>query len=72
MIIYKKTLYNYRLKTHPECVFNKQSCYNTKTGREIKQVYNNRCLGYNIRGKFISLTKLRNDLELIPKINTPF
>lgn len=43
-----------------------------KTGREIKQVYNNRCLCYNIRGKFISLTKLRSDLELIPKINTPF
>jgi len=33
----------------------------------IKQVYNNSCIGYNIRGKFKSLTSLRASLELIPE-----
>jgi hypothetical protein len=34
-------------------------CFNLKTGRKIKQVYNNGCLGYSIQGKFMSLKKLR-------------
>lgn len=41
---------------------NDNSCYNLKTGRSIKQVYNSRCIGYNINGKFYSLTYLRNYL----------
>jgi len=47
-------------------------CFNTKTGRVIKKVYNNRCIGYIIVGKFYSLTKLRKLLEKIPKEYTPF
>lgn len=47
-------------------------CYNTKRGKLIKQVYNSGCLGYNIKGKFYSLTKLRGKLELIPFEKTPF
>ena len=42
-------------------------CINTKTNREIKQVSNNRCIGYNIKGKFYSLKYLRTQLERIPK-----
>ena len=42
-------------------------CYNIKTGRLIKQLYKSGCIGYVINGKFYSLTKLRKDLELIPK-----
>ena len=42
-------------------------CFNTKTSREIKQQYKNRCLGYYINRKFYSLTKLRNHL-VKPKI----
>ena len=37
-------------------------CFNLKTGREIKQVLKSNCIGYNINGKFYSLTKLRNHL----------
>lgn len=47
-------------------------CFNTKTGRRIKQVYNNGCLGYNIRGRFYSLTFLRTKIEKITKHKTPF
>lgn len=42
-------------------------CYNAKTGRFIKQIYNNRCIGYVINGKFKSLTHLRRHLTK-PKI----
>ena len=42
-------------------------CYNTKTERLIKQVYKSGCIGYVIRGKFYSLTKLRKSLEIIQK-----
>lgn len=73
MIITTKLLCKYRLKTYPEYVFYKDRCFNSKTGREIHQVYNNRCVGYNIRGKFISLKKLKSDIELIPETeNLPF
>lgn len=50
-----------------------KKCINVKTGRQIKQVYNNGSIGYSIRGKFISLKKLRNHL-VKPKIksNCPF
>lgn len=46
--------------------------FNNKTGREIKQVYNNGCLGYSIRGKFYSLTKLRKHLVKITNPLIPF
>ena len=47
-------------------------CFNTKTGREIKQVYNSGSIGYIIKGKFKSLTYLKPKLELIPKEEIPF
>lgn len=47
-------------------------CFNIKTGRQLKQVYKSRCIGYNIRGKFYSLTKLRNHLVKVEDINCPF
>lgn len=37
-------------------------CVNIRTGRVIKKVYNSGCLGYNIQGKFYSLTFLRANL----------
>lgn len=72
MIITTKLLCKYRLRYFPEYVFHKDRCFNSKTGREIKQVYNNRCIGYNIRGRFMSLKKLKEQLEIIPKEITPF
>lgn len=47
-------------------------CFNVKTGRRIKQVYNNGCIGYSIKGKFHSLKYLRTQLEKIPKMECPF
>lgn len=47
-------------------------CYNAKTNNEIKQVLKNRCIGYNIKGRFYSLTYLRSQLETIKEINVPF
>ena len=45
---------------------NDNSCYNVKTGRVIKQVYNSRCIGYIINGKFMSLSKIRALLRKPP------
>lgn len=42
--------------------------FNTKTGKEVKKVYNGGCLGYWINRKFYSQTKLNKD-KLIRKIN---
>lgn len=47
-------------------------CYNSKSGRLIKQVLKSNCIGYIIQGKFKSLTYLRTQLEKIPKLKTPF
>jgi len=47
-------------------------CFNTKTGREIKQVYNNGSIGYSIYGKFKSLKYLRNNLIKIRRELLPF
>ena len=47
-------------------------CFNTKTNREIKQQYKNRCLGYYINRKFYSLTKLRKHLIRPKKKELPF
>jgi hypothetical protein len=58
--------YNYQINFATEYKFTTcKKLFNNKTGRRIKQVYNNSCIGYNIRGKFYSLTRLRKDLELI-------
>jgi len=60
--------YNYRLDFANHYVFtNCGKCMNLKTGRLIKKVYNSGCIGYNIKGKFYSLTKLRNHLEKVNK-----
>lgn len=47
-------------------------CFNTKTGREIKQTYNSGSIGYNIKGKFYSLPYLRKRLRKISTFELPF
>jgi hypothetical protein len=42
---------------------------NLKSGRLIKKVYNSGCIGFNISGKFYSLTRLRSCLEEVPEYN---
>jgi len=66
----KSSIYvlKYELNFAPEYKWTKDGiCINTKTGREIKKVLNNRCAGYCIRGKFVSLSTLRNQLKQIDK-----
>lgn len=63
----------YVLDFAPEYGFTKcKKCFNKKTNREIKKVYNNGCIGYSIRGKFYSLKKLRRHLVKPIKENLPF
>jgi len=40
---------------------------NTKTDREIKKTINGGSIGYWIGKDFISINKLKNKIELIPK-----
>ena len=63
-----KHIAKYRLKHNNNYVFSTDNlCYNTKTNRIIKQILKGSTIGYVINGKFKSLDKLRNELELIPK-----
>lgn len=65
--------YNYCIGFAPNYVFTTNKlCVNIKTNRIIKKVYNSGCLGYNIQGKFYSLTFLRNHLTKIKKQICPF
>ena len=43
-------------------------CFNLRTGRQLKQVYKSGSIGYVIKGKFMSLKKLRPLLRK-PKYN---
>lgn len=63
----------YRLKFAPNYLFTTCGlCYNFNTGRLLEQKNNSNCIGYNIQGKFKSLTYLREHLELIPESESPF
>lgn len=54
------------------CWTTNNKCFNLKTKREIKQVYNNGCIGYSIKGKFHSLKYLRGKLIKPLKSYYPF
>ena len=43
-------------------------CFNLRTGRQLKQIYKSGTIGYSIKGKFMSLKKLR-PLLINPKQN---
>lgn len=63
----------YELSFAPEYIWTENNiCINCKTNRQIKQVYNSRCIGYNIRGKFYSLKYLRDYLQKPIKTELPF
>ena len=46
--------------------------FNVKTGKQLKQVYNNGSLGYCINSKFYSFNKLRKHLVKIVLNDCPF
>ena len=63
----------YELDFAPEYKWlNTNQCYNSKTGRLIKQVYVSGCIGYCIRSKFYSLKYLRKHLIKPQKEYIPF
>ncbi len=65
--------YTYQVDFAPEYKFtNCGKCVNTKTGGELKKRYVSRCIGYSIRGKFYSLTKLRKHLVKPVILKCPF
>ena len=54
----------YELDFAPEYVWTEcKKCFNTKTGRQLKQSYVSGSIGYSIRGKFHSLSSLRKHLQ---------
>lgn len=63
----------YRISFAPNYVFSvsPKLLINTQTGKVINQVMKGSTIGYIINGKFYSLTKLREYLEKIPKLDTP-
>lgn len=63
----------YQIDFADHYVFNQhKECYNLKTCRRIKKVMQGRSIGYNIKGKFYSLTKLRNHLSKPQEEECPF
>ena len=45
---------------------------NSKTNKEIKKTIKGYKAGYYINRNFVSLEKLKSEIELIPKQNCPF
>lgn len=63
----------YQLDFAPEYHWSEcNKCFNTNTGRQIKQTMCGRSIGYCIRGKFKSLNTLRNQLVKLKKEICPF
>ena len=47
-------------------------CFNTKRGTELKKVMQGGSIGYNVRGKFITLKTLRLRMVKISNVDSPF
>jgi hypothetical protein len=63
----------WRLKSAPHYWFTScQKCYNSKSGKLINQVMKGSTIGYVINSKFVSISNIKKDLELILKEKTPF
>ncbi len=63
----------WRLKDKPNYVWTENKrLINLNTGREIKKTLKGLTPGYWIGSKFLTLTNLKNKIELIPKETLPF
>ena len=63
----------YQFREHPEYKVTKcGKIFNTKTGRRIKKTVNSRCVGFWIKGKFISLSSKDKHLEKVKRAECPF
>lgn len=70
----RKIACKWQLSYAPHYIFDKDgNCYNSKTGKKLKMCYVSRCIGYNINGKFKSLSFISKHLEKIQgKETLPF
>ena len=65
--------YKYELDFSPKYKWTTiNECFNSKTNRKLKQVYNCGSIGYIIDGKFKSLSYLRKHIVKCKKESTPF
>jgi hypothetical protein len=72
-IITIKYIAKWQLKSAPHYWFTScQKCYNTKSGKFINQILKGSTIGYIINSKFVSISNIKKDLELIEKQNCPF
>ena len=68
-----KYLAKYRLKNNQHYIFSTCGlCFNQKSGKLVKQITKKYTIGYLIDGKFRSLDRLREELEIITKNTCPF
>ena len=62
----------WQIKGMPEYQFADKKLFNVQRGKEINKVLNGYTLGYNLRGKFYSLSAIKNMIERIEEIECPF
>lgn len=62
----------YQIKGMPEYQFAKKKLFNMQRGKEIKKVLNGYTVGYNLRGKFYSMQKIKTMIEPVEKFICPF
>lgn len=73
MYIEVKYKCKWQLKPYPHYKWTEcKRLFNCRTGREIKKTIKGMSIGYWIGKNFITLDKLRSELELIPKVKVPF
>ena len=56
----------------PEYQFAKRKLFNVKRGKEVKKVLRGYSVGYNLRGKFYTLEKIKKMIKPVEKIECPF
>ena len=62
----------YQVKGMTEYKFAKKKLFNTQRGKEIKKVLNGYTIGYNLRGKFYSMQRIKTMIEPVEKNICPF
>jgi|688.fasta_scaffold1851605_2 hypothetical protein len=62
----------WQIKGMSEYKFAKKKLFNTKTGKEIKKCLKGYTIGYNLRGKFYSMSSIKLMVERVKKTDCPF
>jgi hypothetical protein len=62
----------WQVKGMTEYKFAKKKLFNCQRGKEVKKVLNGYTVGYNLRGKFYSLSRIKEMIEPVEEIFCPF